>query len=265
MDVSYTIFDPTGNITLLVTSPVPVPEQPALAKALMAREPAVEQVGFLCPPEPDCRIAVRMAGGEFCGNATLSAAALWALDHGLPADDRLRVHMSGAAKPLDVALTPCPGGFAGVVDMPLPTAVARRSLPLEGEEAVLPVVDFGRTSHVLLERPLSREAAERTVKTWCGLLDRDCLGLMLLDRERRLTPLVYVPAADTLYWEHSCASGTAAVGAALATREGQSLSLSLAQPGGALSIRAELSAGRLVSLRLGGQVRVLARVSGAEN
>ena len=31
------------------------------------------------------------------------------------------------------------------------------------------------------------------------------------DLEGELTLLVYVPASDTLFWEHSCASGSAAL------------------------------------------------------
>ena len=45
--VRYRLFDPTGNITLLVETPVPVEEQPAVAQALMEQEPSAEQVGFL--------------------------------------------------------------------------------------------------------------------------------------------------------------------------------------------------------------------------
>ena len=73
--VSYTLLDPTGNLTLLVTSPVPEPAQPETARRLMELEPATEQVGFVSfRPEG---VRLRMAGGEFCGNASLSAAALY--------------------------------------------------------------------------------------------------------------------------------------------------------------------------------------------
>lgn len=50
MKLNYTIYNPTQNITLLVTSPVPRSRQPQLAAELMARRPDVEQVGFLEPP-----------------------------------------------------------------------------------------------------------------------------------------------------------------------------------------------------------------------
>jgi hypothetical protein len=47
-----------------------------------------------------------------------------------------------------------------------------------------------------------------------------------------LTPLVYIPVSDTLFWENSCASGSAAAGMVLAARAGGPVSLSLDEPGG---------------------------------
>ena len=70
MRLDYFLLDPTGNITILVTSPVPVEKQAFAAARLMAREQNAEQVGFLSNA-PSCDIALRMAGGEFCGNALL--------------------------------------------------------------------------------------------------------------------------------------------------------------------------------------------------
>ena len=75
MELSYTVFDPTGNITVLVQTPVPVADQPRVAAALMAKETDSEQVCFRMPDTPGAGITVRMAGGEFCGNASMSAAA----------------------------------------------------------------------------------------------------------------------------------------------------------------------------------------------
>ena len=90
------IWDPTGNITALVESPVPVPEQPAVAAGLMRRYPAVEQVGFVrLSDEKTAPAALRMAGGEFCANASMSTAALSALRLGLY-EGELTLAVSGA-------------------------------------------------------------------------------------------------------------------------------------------------------------------------
>ena len=41
----YTILDPTGNITALVETSVPVEKQPGIAAEIMKCHPKVEQVG----------------------------------------------------------------------------------------------------------------------------------------------------------------------------------------------------------------------------
>ena len=54
-----------------------------------------------------------------------------------------------------------------------------------------------------------------------------------------MKPLVYVPEANTLFWENSCGSGTAAVGAYLRYSTGKAVSLSLHQKGGTLHVSAD--------------------------
>ena len=70
MELRYTVIDPTKNITLLVTTPVPRDVQPRVAAELLRREKDAEQVGFaegLAAGNP----RLQMMGGEFCGNATM--------------------------------------------------------------------------------------------------------------------------------------------------------------------------------------------------
>lgn len=77
MNISYTKIDPAGNITVVVDSFVPREQQSRVASELMKRDVTVEQVGFLeKPDDPCCAVRLQMMGGEFCGNASLSAAAL---------------------------------------------------------------------------------------------------------------------------------------------------------------------------------------------
>ena len=119
------------------------------------------------------------------------------------------------------------------------------------------IVRFDGIAHVILETPLPRERAEALAPLWCRHLGAESLGILTFDRPAgTLLPLVYVPAADTLCWEHSCASGTTAVGAFLAAGEGPG-SWSFRQPGGILTVEAD-PAGRLF---LTGYVRLCARRS----
>ena len=247
MKIAYRVFDPTGNITVLVETAVPVEAQPDIAAKLMALEPTAEQVGFLAS-DGAADIALRMAGGEFCGNATMCAAVCAAEAAGTDAGT-FAVRVSGADAPVRAAVARQPdGSLRCTVDMPRPEAIEARMLPGVGE---VRVVRFPGISHIVLEEPMPRPLAERNARLWCGALGADALGLLFLDRRtERLTPLVYVPAAGTLFWESSCASGTAAVGAYLA-RDGSAVTATLLQPGGELTIAADETG----TLRLTGTVR----------
>ena len=224
MELSYSVFDPTGNITVLVQTPVPAADQPRVASLLMAREPTCEQVGFRMPDTPGADITVRMAGGEFCGNASMSAAAWLCTERGW-ARAAVTVAIGGQLIPVTAEQTG-EGCFRCAVTMPRPLRIT--------EAFGLPLVELPGISHLIATAPMAREAAEEAIRGWCRALRADALGLMLLDEATgRLDPLVYVPQADTLFWERSCASGTAAVGA----WAGPNRELSLTEPGGVLTVR----------------------------
>ena len=252
--VTYTLLNPTGNMTLLAETPVPEASQALIARKLMALEPETEQVGFVCFDSDSA--ALRMAGGEFCGNASMSTAVLFAARKAL---DRaaVSVTVSGTPEPVAVTVEKTGNCWHGEVTMPRPVSVKTERFP-DGSEH--PVVRLPGITHVILEKEMGQAEAEQLAPVWCRLLRADGLGLMFLDRERgALKPLVYVPETGTLFWESSCASGTTAVGAWLAKESGQAVSLSLKQPGGTLNIAAEPE-GKLI---LSGTVEILRRCSAA--
>ena len=85
---------------------------------------------------------------------------------------------------------------------------------------------------------MEKVQAEEYARIWCRELDVDAIGLMFLDRANAgLTPLVYVPSADTICWENSCASGTTAAVAYLAAEGGAPVRMTLSQPGGDLTVK----------------------------
>ena len=87
----YCILNPTGNITAIVTDPVPAEDYPSIAAKVMEIEPTAEQVGFLLPGDEEYDAKLSMAGGEFCGNASMSAAALTAMQRKIKPGDELTV------------------------------------------------------------------------------------------------------------------------------------------------------------------------------
>ena len=262
--IRYSIFDPTGNITALVESPVDESEQRAVAASIMARHAAVEQVGFVrLPDEKSAPAALRMAGGEFCANASMSAASLWALRLGL-CEGELSLAVSGAEDAVAVRLKQedesC---FSAAVRMPEAREITAIPFVFEGLSGTIPLVRMEGIDHAVLtpdcpffalrDRP---SAAEKAVRELCASLGAVCLGLMFLEGERaqrRLTPLVYVPGSRTLFWESSCASGSAAAGMLLARQSGERTELELIEPGGILRVESDPQKGET---RLFGRTRL---------
>ena len=277
--ISYHLMDPTKNYTLLVDTPVPEENQAAVAAELMRRVPLAEQAGFVGPvseQDPaDTDIAVRMAGGEFCGNASM-CAAVYAVTRGYAKHSdpqgngcEVRLAFRGQEKPVRVQVRPQDdGSFACTVEMPevLGISVQRFAANEVFPQGIaLPVVFFPGIAHAIVETEKTpgadriREQAEQLLPLWCEQLGAEAMGLMFLDGEaevateaghtpvRTLSPLVYVAGIGSLFWENSCASGTTAVGAYLGLPE-----IALLQPGGVLRI-ARTPDGRLL---LSGSVRV---------
>ena len=341
--VTYTILDPTGNITALVENDVPVARQPSIAASIMRRHPEVEQVGFvsICGDAAGAGHGVaavndaaaangvapllpslRMAGGEFCGNASMCAAVLCAEQSGgddagagaetdagtdaeAVAETSIRLRVSGAAEPVTVRLREvgdaigAPGGdaagepagdpagnlagdpagnltgdpagnltgdpagnltggpagplYEAGVTMPPALAVGRRIFSYAGVTGELPLVQMQGISHILIDASSpfalllsSPEAAQQAVRAWCSELAAEGLGLMFLGPStapRTLTPLVYIPGSDTLFWEKSCASGTSAAGMFLAAAAGRAVDLFFREPGGSLRVISDPATG----------------------
>ncbi len=255
MNISYTKIDPSGNITLIVDSFVPRKEQSRVASELMARDAEAEQVGFLeAPSDPCCAVRLQMMGGEFCGNATLSAAAVITRQLGMDSADML-IEVSGAPEPVKVTgAVSAADVFEGEVAMPLPESISECSF-LDGFDChTLPLVRFPGICHAIVpDGTLSRERAEALIGTWCRQINAAALGLMFLDRKNStLRPLVYVESTGSAVWEGSCASGTSAVASYLAEIDGERACVRLTQPRGTLSAAASCEGSQIRSLSLSG-------------
>lgn len=253
--VRYSILDPTGNITALVESAVEVDRQPAMAQRVMANHPTVEQVGFVSfmqdgDDHESPSVSLRMAGGEFCGNATMSAATLYAVRKDLSMPAALMLSVSGVSRPVEVSLDKeAERVFSARIGMPEALSIDMIELGIDAMRDTVPLVRMEGISHVMVEpssalRDLlfSRSVAERAVRKWCRELETDGLGIMFLSgmgTRINLTPLVFVPGSGTVFWENSCASGSAAMGMYLAHKESRAIDVSLCEPGGILRVQSE--------------------------
>ena len=161
--IEYTLFDPTGNITLLAETPVPTESQPSVAAELMALEPGTEQVGFVTFDAD--RVFLRMAGGEFCGNAAMSAAALF-LERAGRTEGTVAVQVSVAEDAVAVVLSALPDGSRrGTVAIPRPEGVGKLTL---SNDRMLPAVFFPGITHLILEEKMEPAEAESRGKAMCA-------------------------------------------------------------------------------------------------
>ncbi len=256
MEIRYWIADPSGNTTALVKEDFPAGLRREAA-ALLMETGEVEQVGFLCAPHfGEAAGRLEMAGGEFCGNAALSAAVFKAKNLMLIslAWEDLKIECSGTERPLCCAAWNLGGADYGAVEMPLPTRIYKRAFSAEGRTETFFVVEAPGITHLLWPTDTfgekERGYARSGIKDWCAELGAEALGVILCSRDFDcIAPLVFVPESNTLVWENGCGSGTAALGAFLA-KEGGSLEKEVRQPGGTIRVRAEYREGLLSFLQI---------------
>lgn len=262
MKVDFVKLNPTQNMTLIVTTPVPREEQAGLAARLMEYGSVyAEQVGFLEEPTlRGVRARLQMMGGEFCGNASMSMAALLAREDDVPEGARMQLtlEVSGADGPVSCrVIRRKQGKFSVAVEMPLPLAIDMVEL-LPGEK--LPLVRFPGIAQVIVpEGRLDALQAQARAAKWCEMLSEDALGILLVSKDmRRMRPLVAVRSTKSAVWEHGCGSGSAAVGAYLTQKLKKGIELAIDQPGGTIIVRTAYAQERLKSIEIEGIVHIAA-------
>lgn len=244
--------DPAGNITLFVLDPVEKSKRGALAEKLMAIPGfRAEQVGYVCENADGADGHMEMAGGEFCGNATRAFGMFVAKKSGLRGQCHLTLAVSGCEKQVGVDVDMDNG--TARAEMPLPLFARRETV--RGAEGTL--VHLGGIAHFVVEdvKPSIEFflAAEPMFEKIEGL---DAYGVIFHDsKSHRMTPLVKVPAANSLIWEGSCGSGSLA--SAIAQSAGMAdgeFERDYIQPAGTVRATAVRRGGEVIAAYIGGSV-----------
>ena len=267
-EIPFYKLSPGGNTTILVPAEaVPAARRAETARRLM--DPlhlGAEQVGFidLAGKTP----SLEMMGGELCGNACRSLAALLVmLAEGQfkdwPITGNLR--SSGTDAPVDWRVRPTPGD-AYALDAAVRLDLAGAAVT--ELEPGLKRVDMPGIVHVLLDETLHPAPQDATAEAaaWRqklglqGLPAVGCIRHAPLDApQQHITPLVWVRDTDSSCPETACGSGALALGLALHLQNGQRR-VNIRQPSGA-HIAVELEKDSAGALRgwIGGPVRLIAR------
>ena len=266
MGYDVVIADPAKNITVFVLNAVA--DRTAAARSILAKTGlGAEQVGFVLPPgggSPERRSGswrLEMMGGEFYGNAARSFGFLAARFRGLSGKHTVSIEISGMKGPLEVQVDTRRGRKSeGWAEVRIPRPVRRETLAFEGK--ALPVYVFEGITQVIApdlppEQGLFERIRSRIEET---PPPPEALGLMFY-RGGLMKPAVYVYGTDTLVFESSCGSGSAALGAwrseGLACGEAR---YAVTQPGGVIEVRVLKDRGEITDLFIGGPVSLSERM-----
>lgn len=238
MELDFIKLSPLGNTTVFLRGEAAQEARAALlAEAMDYDHLAAEQAGFLVAPHAEeALFRIEMSGGEFCGNATLSAAALAAAEG---AEDPFLVECSGAPEPLRAEARPL-GAGRWLARTEMPPAHELRRLSLEGFSfggaaicVSLPgiahlVVEAADLSTADYDEMLARLMRETDADAY-GVVPFECLGRDYF----RIRPYVAVPSAKSHVFERACGSGSLALALAEGSERGR---IAVEQPGGTLFV-----------------------------
>lgn len=232
MKIEYYIFNPCGNITALVTSKTEKRFYNKISTAIMKNDNSVEQVGFVDLKEKTVKL--NMSGDEFCGNAAMSAAVLFCELNGEAEKADIEVEVLPMAEKVTVTAKKTDDGYRCLGLFKTPAICDDYSFKAGNNEYSFPVVALNGIKHIIADTGLSEQAARSVIKPAAKKLNTPAAGIMIYNNNTGdLKPLVYVSAANTLFLENSCASGSCAVAAAKC-KIGNTITLK--EPGGNLEV-----------------------------
>lgn len=226
--INYVISKPGGNDTAIVYGSDYTQEQKkCINDAIMKKNPNVEQVGFIdFKKKPE----LQMAGGEFCGNATRSAAILY---------------LDGKAGSIKIIVNGKDVIDAGVYDnknawceIPLYQGTDTITSNDDGiyfvkmNGMVCVVIQENIAEPYLQQKSKLKEAGMNIIKKY-NLEDNEAVGVMFCECIGgivKINPVVWVKSIDTLFYETACGSGTTAVAMVKSFKEKKSLVVDIIQP-----------------------------------
>ena len=240
MELDFIKLSPLGNTTVFLRGEAAQEVRAALlAEAMDYDHLAAEQAGFLVAPHSEeALFRIEMSGGEFCGNATLSAAALAAAEG---AESLFLVECSGAPEPLRAEAHPLGSGrWLTRAEMPPAHEVRRISLDGLSFGSAAICVSFLGIAHLVVEAAdLSAADYDELLARLMRETDADAYGVVPFERmgreHFRIRPYVAVPSAESRVFERACGSGSLALALALGDAA-EGTRIAVEQPGGTLFV-----------------------------
>lgn len=280
---------PGGNDTYIAFAPsITRADYPTFNRWIMSTYRELEQGGFLETGQGTGAVKLHMAGGEFCGNATRAAAALFiddfegerrfatVADYSLVKSSNegylFPIEVSGTDRALSVTCERVSSkAWMVETEMPLPPLrEIREILDIEGISPGVPVIHLDGISHLVLdsqEVPFDKDNYEeraRSLLQAAGLTTRPAAGVIW--RAKRddcieMNPVVFVSSINTCFYETSCGSGATALVLDELLRNGVETSVVKVVPPSEVPLTVTIKVkGELVDARLKGVVELRGRL-----
>lgn len=249
---NITIIYPGGNTTAIVEGiPSLQAQRKRINDEIMRQYPEVEQVGFLDRSKP----YLQMAGSEFCGNATRSAASLLLKNRPGVID----ICVSGTDQILRAWVDKKENVWT---QMPLPSKLQIKT------RNKFQVVKLEGITQVVTPLPSPKNSTERLKQLGFSILKRLNLttsvrasGVVYVSKDDngvvKIDPIVWVRDIKTLFYETSCSSGTTAVFIIEFLKQSKrNLEIPVLQPSGEMLIAQVKRSNQKISVQIGGKVRI---------
>ena len=242
MRLDFVRVSPSKNMTVLIENDVAPARYAEIANKVMDYEFLnAEQVGFLVAPEnKQSVLRLEMSGGEFCGNAVLSAAAYCSYK-GLTKSNKFLLETSGSDVPLEcVVEVKSPSYFKARAEMPHP--ISTEELAVSVNECVISgsVVKLDGITHFVTDYwPSSMDDFNSLIEAVTERIDDKAIGVIpyrkLMEKEYEIWPFVYVKETGSRFFEQACGSGSLALGIYLSMKN-KEYALKIQQPGGIIMV-----------------------------
>ncbi|MBD2868485.1 diaminopimelate epimerase [Paenibacillus arenilitoris] len=266
-EVDFVKCCPANNMTILVMSELPAEQRSRIASQMMNYGHLyAEQVGFVeKPARPGFAAKLHMAGGEFCGNASLALAASLASERSLSTGESMQLTLivSGSEHPVSCRVQKLDKDYWCEAGMPVPISAETAVIPFEGALLELGIVRYGGSFHLIIDIErfgIERAAAERLAKLLGIASGANLVGVMLYRPSAgEMAPLIFIPSLDSLVWEQGCGSGTASLGCYLAWIARAAIDTPVRQPGGIIQVSVSWDSESIGGVTIGTAVGIVAR------
>lgn len=267
MKLNFVKVNPVENMTIFIMDQIPRKDHKSLSNKIMDYNNLHgEQVGFIERAASEDMLRLQMMGGEFCGNATRSLAALM-VHNDYPQIKKEKekylvdLEVSGMEESIRCEVEKLDGNkYLSKIEMAPPISIEEVSIDFEGEDLEFTRVNFEGIIHFIVDKDKidDKNKFYRRIKDSLEDSDYEAFGIMYYDfKDDFMEPLVYVRSTDSLFWERSCASGTCAYGAYLSHKNKGNIHVDIDQPGGSLNVDVEYKDGKIEKIYLDGKVEIV--------